>query len=589
MKTITEIIGGAQGLLNISYNLQDVFEEYLSDEYKTFLHMLRVLEDARNPLVRGYAGTGRIPYQYQPFVRSVPAKCFFKIDTTTQYRLQTDSNLRLLCGFEKIPGKSTFSRNFTALSGTSLMSGTPDRLAKEAHAGQVVYHASRDSTAIEAREKAHKKAGKEGKKEKKRRGRPRKGEVRPPKPETVIGRQVRERAEDSLKKIDTARARGCKKNSRGVTRFWTGYKLHLDVSDTGFPLSAFVSGANVHDSQLAIPLENAKGNKYAPIIRGELADLSPDESDYYDEEAFDIDILDQWAEKAEQYLADKKPQEAVLIAQAYIEEFAYWLTETIDDDFVYWIPETYQSRPFEILEKAAVCPQVNARDIYDYCIKEMSRKRYSGLYMADHFNDLLMKLSVTINPEAFVELQQRLLKKVSDKSSYDAKKILTRIVDFYNSRRQPAKAWKCMEDNIQIESFRRRLVEKQIKQKEFSGAKKLIHEYTGKKKNKNYSAVWDEYLLQIAQAEHDIPVLRDISWSFIKNSFKKRYYQIYKAAFTRKEWPEKFIKAKGIPKKYGETEHAACSKTKRFNFKGKGKGAAERAGNPNRDKGSFCS
>jgi transposase len=243
--------------------LQDVFEEYLSDEYKTFLHILRVLEDVQNPLVRGYAGTGRIPYQYQPFVRSVLAKCFFKIDTTTQFihRLQTDSNLRLLCGFEKIPGKSTFSRNFTALSGTPVMSGTLDRLVKEAHAGQVVYHVSRDSTAIEAREKAHKKAGKEGKKEKKRRGRPPKGEVRPPKPETVIEQQVHERVEDSLKKIDTACAHGCKKNSHGVTQFWTGYKLHLDVSDTGFPLSAFVSGANVHDSQLAIPLEKMTEGK----------------------------------------------------------------------------------------------------------------------------------------------------------------------------------------------------------------------------------------------------------------------------------------------------------------------------------------
>lgn len=34
MKTITEIIGGAQGLLDISYNVQDIFEEYLD---KTFL------------------------------------------------------------------------------------------------------------------------------------------------------------------------------------------------------------------------------------------------------------------------------------------------------------------------------------------------------------------------------------------------------------------------------------------------------------------------------------------------------------------------------------------------------------------------
>jgi hypothetical protein len=66
--------------------------------------------------------------------------------------------------------------------------------------------------------------------------------------------------EDSLRTIDTACAQGCKKNSHGVTRFWTGYKLHLDVSDTGFPLSAFASGANVHDCQLAIPLEKMTGS-----------------------------------------------------------------------------------------------------------------------------------------------------------------------------------------------------------------------------------------------------------------------------------------------------------------------------------------
>jgi hypothetical protein len=30
--------------------------------------------------------------------------------------------------------------------------------------------------------------------------------------------------------------------------------MHLDVSDTGFPLTAVVTGANVHGSQLAIPM-----------------------------------------------------------------------------------------------------------------------------------------------------------------------------------------------------------------------------------------------------------------------------------------------------------------------------------------------
>jgi hypothetical protein len=138
--------------------LQNVFGEHPAEEYKTLLHMLRILEDAQNPLIRSYAETGGIPCRHQPFVRSVPAKCFFNVDATTQFtqRLRTDSNLRLPCGFEKAPGKSTFSRDFAVLSGTAVMNETLDRLMKEARSGQAVYHVGRDSTAIEAREKPQK-------------------------------------------------------------------------------------------------------------------------------------------------------------------------------------------------------------------------------------------------------------------------------------------------------------------------------------------------------------------------------------------------------------------------------------------------
>ncbi|MDR1351832.1 MAG: hypothetical protein LBK05_01010 [Treponema sp.] len=285
---------------------------------------------------------------------------------------------------------------------------------------------------------------------------------------------------------------------------------------------------------------NENGNKYAPIIRGELAGVSPDERDYYDENEFYIDVLDQWAEKAEQYLKDKKPREAVLIAQAYIEEFAYWLQETVDGDFIDWIPETYQSGPFEILKKAAADPQIKARDLYDYCMSEMSRERYSGLDMADYFSDLLMTLSKEINPDAFIELQLQLLGNVQDKSSYGAKKILDRIIDFYNSRRQSGKAWKYIEDNIQIDSFRQQVVEKRIRQKKFSEAKKLINDYIKENQDRYRSDTWDNYLLQMARAEEDVPAIRSISYSFIEDSFNKQYYRIYKSAFSPGEWPEKF-------------------------------------------------
>jgi hypothetical protein len=60
MKTISQIIAGAQVLLDISFNPAECFEEYLSDEYRTFLHMLRVIEEQMPALIRPYAGTGRI-------------------------------------------------------------------------------------------------------------------------------------------------------------------------------------------------------------------------------------------------------------------------------------------------------------------------------------------------------------------------------------------------------------------------------------------------------------------------------------------------------------------------------------------------
>jgi transposase len=138
MRTITEIIGGAQGLLDIFYNLQDVFEEYLSDEYKTlFLHILRVMEEAQSSMVRSYRGTGRKPYQYQPFIRSIWAKCFFKTSTDTELirRLKTDSNLRVLWGFKGVPGRSTFSRNLGELSAITIMKETLDKLVVNAHMG----------------------------------------------------------------------------------------------------------------------------------------------------------------------------------------------------------------------------------------------------------------------------------------------------------------------------------------------------------------------------------------------------------------------------------------------------------------------
>lgn len=47
---------------------------------------------------------------------------------------------------------------------------------------------------------------------------------------------------------------GTKTNAKGYKTSWIGYKLHIDSIDGDIPVSAVLSSASLHDSQVAIPL-----------------------------------------------------------------------------------------------------------------------------------------------------------------------------------------------------------------------------------------------------------------------------------------------------------------------------------------------
>jgi hypothetical protein len=69
-----------------------------------------------------------------------------------------------------------------------------------------------------------------------------------------IEQQQRQSVADQRAHLPNACSLGVKKSSKGHLRYWRGYKLHLDVADGQIPISALLTGAKVHDSQVAIPL-----------------------------------------------------------------------------------------------------------------------------------------------------------------------------------------------------------------------------------------------------------------------------------------------------------------------------------------------
>src|SRR3954452_8074256 len=60
--------------------------------------------------------------------------------------------------------------------------------------------------------------------------------------------------EQILAEISRECSIGAKTNSQGHSEYWRGYKLHLDVADGQIPITAVLTSANVHDSQLATPM-----------------------------------------------------------------------------------------------------------------------------------------------------------------------------------------------------------------------------------------------------------------------------------------------------------------------------------------------
>ena len=86
-------------------------------------------------------------------------------------------------------------------------------------------------------------------------GRPRKGEKREPiKPKILEQQQKMQTVEEKLSLVSTNCGVGVKQNSKGNKEVWIGGKLHISVVDGDIPITAFYSGANVHDSSVSLPL-----------------------------------------------------------------------------------------------------------------------------------------------------------------------------------------------------------------------------------------------------------------------------------------------------------------------------------------------
>lgn len=245
-------------IINLEKSLFPQLQEELGElntKEKKLINILDLAQIEKNVTV---VQITNIAKDRQEIARSFIAKAVYNIQTTRDLidRLKVDKVLRVICGWRysnDIPSESTFSRAFKELSELRIAEKTHNQFIKENLSEEIFFHNSSDSTKIPLRQKPIKQ--KKEKKRKRKAGRPKKGEKVEPKEPSILNQQKSmTTTEDMLSLISTKCGVGIKQNSKGNREVWIGGKLHLSVVNGDIPITAIYSGANVHDSSLALPL-----------------------------------------------------------------------------------------------------------------------------------------------------------------------------------------------------------------------------------------------------------------------------------------------------------------------------------------------
>jgi Transposase DDE domain/Transposase domain (DUF772) len=282
---LREAVSWLMGTLqrNLIPRLEECWERPLTDKEQQLVSILAVLQVekfVRRPGQR----FGRKPWERQALARAFVGKAVYNHPHTraTIEALRSSPVFRRICGFvglAEVPSESTFSRAFAEFAEMKLGEKVHQALVEQWVKPELVGHISRDATAIEGREKPRRKSP-PPKPAPRKKGRPRRGEVREARAETRLQRQCRQSAPEALAELPVHCDVGTKKNSKGYKESWIGYKLHADVNDCCLPISAALTAASLHDSQVAIPLMKMTSERVDYLY--DLMDAAYDAQPIYD-------------------------------------------------------------------------------------------------------------------------------------------------------------------------------------------------------------------------------------------------------------------------------------------------------------------
>lgn len=252
----------------IQHTLFHYFEEVpepLSEKEQQFIQVITLMNPQQYMSNYKRKGNGRRPEDRVSLLKAFVAEAVYNFETTEILieHLKNSENLRRLCGWEysfQVPSPSTFSRASEQFSEDKITEKIHEAMIKEYCGPKLAGHVSADATETDAREKPAKKEP-DGSQPERGRGRPKKDETVQPKPPTVSEIQPFGTPEENPADLPEVCDVGTKKDSKGHKTSRNGCKSHINTIDGDIPVSAVLTSASVHDSQVSIPPAQMTGRR----------------------------------------------------------------------------------------------------------------------------------------------------------------------------------------------------------------------------------------------------------------------------------------------------------------------------------------
>jgi len=196
-----------------------------------------------------------------------------------------------------------------------------------------------------------------------------------------------------------------------------------------------------------------------------------------------------------------------------------------------------------IAQSKTVSPEL-LEQLYAYLDKSLRVKTWFGY--GDFGYEMLKvaeSIALRIEPASFLGLLDHLMKTHVDKyDEYTQARLKIIKIRILESLGRTKEAEIMVAEHMDVVEIRQGVVQMALEQKDFQKAKRLIAEgvqIAEAKKNPGTVQQWEEKLLEIAQLEGDLILLRHFAkkFAFDRGHVTAKYYQLWKASFPASEWP----------------------------------------------------